>query len=53
MEKGNADEIKNNEKGKELIGLFIELNDAESRRIDNQLRGRSGSKGTPEAQFSS
>ena len=47
--KGNADEIKNNEKKvRELGGLFIIGTERhESRRIDNQLRGRSGRQGDP------
>ena len=47
--KENIEKIKNNEKKvKELGGLFIIGTERhESRRIDNQLRGRSGRQGDP------
>nr|ADH42994.1 Preprotein translocase subunit SecA (ATPase, RNA helicase) [uncultured SAR11 cluster alpha proteobacterium H17925_38M03] len=47
--KENIEEIRNNEKKvKELGGLFIVGTERhESRRIDNQLRGRSGRQGDP------
>ena len=51
--KEDEKEVKRNEeKVKSLGGLFIIGTERhESRRIDNQLRGRSGRQGDPEVQF--
>ena len=46
--KNDLDEFKINEKKiKDLGGLFIIGTESESRRIDNQLQGRSGRQGDP------